>query len=348
MKVYVLASSTLKSGGTESMHQLVSRLNDLGIEAYIYYKNPHKNEVIEKFKKYNIIASDDIEDKAENILIVPEIFTGFLKKFAKIKKAIWWLSLDFHFNSTPDKRVRKNLKKRNIPLIFNKPVELLLLLMKLSTVDDYEKLNLLEEGQMYYHLYNCEYIKEYLLENGIPSNKMHYLCGPISDEHFEKNENIIKDKNLVIYNPKKGSEFTNKIIEYSEREKKDIVFFPMENLDEKQIITYQKRAKVYMDFGFFPGPERIPRESVLHYCGIITSKRGAAANEEDVKIPSEYKFSDKEANISSIVHKISEMLEFYEELQQDFDLYREKVILQKRTFNNDIQEVIKLISSEER
>jgi hypothetical protein len=341
-KIYVVASSTLKSGGAESLHQLVSKLNDIGYESYIYYKNPQRQQVVEKFKSYNIKIATYIEDEEGNLLVVPEVFTGFLNNFKKIKKAIWWLSLDFHFLSTPDQRARKFLIKKNIPLIFQKPLEKLMLLRNLSSLDDYDLVDLSKEGKSYYHFYNCEYVKEYLIANGVARKKMNYLCGPLADQHFVNDGKVDKVPNLVIYNPSKGLKFTKRIIEYAKKNKYPFIFKPLENMNQETIIRLEREAMLYIDFGFFPGPERIPRESVLHECLLLTNRKGSALNNEDIKIPATYKFEDKDENIPFIVEKMNDMMQNYDLLKKDFESYRKKVIQQKIRFDSDVNKVVKL------
>ena len=146
----------------------------------------------------------------------------------------------------------------------------------------------------------------------------------------------------MIYNPKKGYEFTEKIINKIKLEKQDITVIPIQNMSSQQIIELMKEAKVYMDFGFFPGPERIPREAVSCYCNLITSRLGSARNDEDILISHEYKFESNLENIDKIVKKIIGMVENYENEVTQFDLYREKVIKQVQLFDNNIEKIFKV------
>src|SRR5690606_35158466 len=117
---------------------------------------------------------------------------------------------------------------------------------------------------------------------------MLYLCGPIGEEYFEQDTK--RKKNIIAYNPAKGFEFTSQIIKESEKRGLDIKFVPIKNLDTQDVIKLLSEAKVYIDFGYFPGPERIPREAVTLNVNIITSLSGSANNDIDVPIPRDYKF----------------------------------------------------------
>ena len=58
----------------------------------------------------------------------------------------------------------------------------------------------------------------------------------------------------------------------------------------------------YIDFGPHPGMDRLPREAALAGCVVITNREGAAGFNEDVPLPSEFKFQ------SFTVDKIYAML----------------------------------------
>ena len=189
-----------------------------------------------------------------------------------------------------------------------------------------------------FHMYNCEYIKEYLMSNGVNEENTKYLCGPIRKEYFE--ENTIKKENIVIYNPKKGYKYTKKIIKYfEEKDNKNVEFIPIQGMTADEVHNLLKRAKLYMDFGHFPGPERIPREAAISNCCLITSKLGSAKNLVDVPIPSQYKFNTEELNLEEIYDKVEDIMENYTEYLDDFEAYRRKVKEQVIIFDKNIEEI---------
>lgn len=94
-----------------------------------------------------------------------------------------------------------------------------------------------------------------------------------------------------------------------------------------QLMMFYSKAKIYIDFGFFPGPERIPREAVTMYCNIITSTTGSAKNNSDVPIPYEFKIDAKDDNLDRIVLKIKNMLVNYNDDIPRFEQYRKKLLI---------------------
>jgi hypothetical protein len=120
---------------------------------------------------------------------------------------------------------------------------------------------------------------------------------------------------------------------------KYIKFVPISNMTRGEVIKTLLRAKVYIDFGHFPGPERIPKEAAILGCCVITGKRGSAAFFEDVPIPDEYKFEDREENIPKIIEKIRDCFENFEERYKDFDNYRQVIKNEPQKFVEDLRRI---------
>ena len=114
-KIYVASPDSKDNGGGESLHQLVDALNRLGYDAYIYYFDSKRKNILEKMSIYNIKVAEIIEDQEENIIICPEMYTYPLKKYKKIKKCIWFLSLEFYLRSNPVYRGKLYLEKKKLP-----------------------------------------------------------------------------------------------------------------------------------------------------------------------------------------------------------------------------------------
>ena len=99
-----------------------------------------------------------------------------------------------------------------------------------------------------------------------------------------------------------------------------IKFKPITGMTREQVIDTMRHAKLYVDFGEFPGRERMPREAALCGCCLITSKIGASAYAGD--FAHTYKFESKDSHIWAIAHKIRYVLANYSECRKDFDEFR--------------------------
>ena len=316
--IYVICPANNKTGGTELLHQLVFQLDRIGHKAYIAYymegKYDKNNLTPMEFKKYvrNVCTVSEIEDSKKNIIVFPEVCIGKQRRFRHAQKCVWWLSVD-NYSAMLGRMNR--LKKYGI-LSFLKHMWL----NDYSSHKDIQKINV--------HLYQSYFAADFLSKN------MYYLSDYINDIYM--NGFSIKDReNIVIYNPKKGIEFTQKLIEKSP----DIQWIPIQNMSNKQVWELMQKAKVYIDFGNHPGKDRIPRETAMSGCCVITNRTGSAAYEKDLPIKSCYKFDDIEENVDSIILKIRELLNDYEIYIDDFINYRNFISNEKEKFENDVKDI---------
>lgn len=311
-KIYIACPANVATGGPELLHQLCHKLRKKGYISYMYYYGRKSaNPVHERYEKYKTQFVDYIEDNKNNIIIVPEVNINLLKKFKNIKKSIWWLSVDNYF-------ISKNSKRNKIKTIFG--------LLNF----DYREKDII-------HLSQSQYAIEFLKDSGIKEKNIYYLSDYLNSIFIEESKNNTKfeKKNNVLYNPKKGYEFTKKIIDRS----KDLNWVPLENLKPEEMSNLMMESKVYIDFGNHPGKDRIPREAAISGCCIITGKRGSAKYKDDVYIEDEFKFNDSEENIDSIISKINYLIENYENETKKFDLYRDRISKEEIVFEKDIDKI---------
>lgn len=331
-KVYVLAPFNYSTGGVELSHQLVDYLRNNHVDAYIVYvgngdKVISKNQTITaSYSKYNLQSTDTIEDSEDNILVLPEIYFEFVLKYKSIKFACWWMSVDFRYTRTTFKemfRFNHSFKKR---------WGLVKAYLKGSYREFANDNDLLKhESSRIIHLYQSHYAQYHLYSNGF----MRLL--PLSDYiNLELVGNVSgPKKNVVLYNPAKGYEFTKSIIAAMP----DVKFVALKGLNREQLRELLETSKLYIDFGHFPGKDRLPREAVSNGCCIMTGRLGASYYYEDVPIDDRYKFDVRMSNLSAIVSQIRHILDNYETCKCDFDFYRHRVKREQEIFYNEIEEI---------
>lgn len=316
--IYIACPEKFATGGTELLHQLYYKLKEKKREVKIFYYNyTNGNPVADRFKKYEVEYVTSIVDNSMNLLIVPEVATEILDKYKNVKKAVWWLSVDNYF------------KSKMLSNVFWKRIIKNLLGMKKSEFNF--------KNKEVIHFVQSEYAREFLKEKEI--QKIEFLSDYLNDiflketiDYSSKNR-----KNIVLYNPKKGIEFTKKII----KQFPNIKFVPLENMTPDEVKEFCKMSKVYIDFGNHPGKDRFPREAAILGCCIITGKRGSAKYYEDVKISDEYKFDDLESNIEKIGNKINEIFKNYDIKIKDFEIYRDMIKNEENQFEKDIEKIFK-------
>ena len=188
-----------------------------------------------------------------------------------------------------------------------------------------------------YHLIQSEYAADFLRKKGINEDKLVWLSDYISDTYLSIQSSPENKKNAILYNPQKGYENIEPLIEkikYAE-------WIPLKNLSEAEMIEKMKAAKIYIDFGKHPGKDRIPRETAICGCCVITNKCGSAAFEGDVPIGEEYKFENQK-DIDAIEKMIRSIFDEYLKHYEKFEPYRD-FIRQEKEYFDGMQNVCKKI-----
>lgn len=341
--IYVVSNGNKETGGPETLHQIAYTFIHNHYEAAMVYYNPRSYKTPERYKKYNVPVASKIIDSRENVLIVPEALTHILSRYKKIQKCIAWLSVDYYMLSEPNTLIRWRMKENGWPTILY-PLAFIVLLAKGKI--QFRRYQFNDKGGVI-HTYNCEYARRFLIDRGINPYQTIYICGPLNDVFFKETKTVSTNnkENYILYNPTKGTVFTQKVIAYCNNRKIDAKFVPLKNMTADEVAGWMKRAKVYIDFGEFPGPERIPREAVMMGCNILTSKNGGAGNEIDVPIPDFLKFDDKEENLENIYEMLTKLLSSYEEYYKCYDRYREKVENQPNDLNKNIVKLAQMLGT---
>ena len=82
---------------------------------------------------------------------------------------------------------------------------------------------------------------------------------------------------------KKNSEKTITINSFREN------LIELKGFTSKEIIRIFQKTKLYIDFGYHPGKDKMPREAVLFNNCVITNLKGSAYNKFDIPINKQFK-----------------------------------------------------------
>ena len=343
---YIICPSNNDTGGPKDLHQLGLELKNLGKKVFIHYYPINQDIKIHKnYKVFNLPFVDKIEDSEKNILIVPETNQAILisKQYKKIQKILWWLSLDFFFitsfNQNNSKFIKLIIKLPfEIVCIFNnftknyfgnlsfakylKTIYLNFPFKNFVKLQDF-KMNL-SQSMYQYKVLNSKNVKSDL------------LFDYIRDEYFHARKDVsLKSKqNIVCYNPSKSSSFMKRIIDSNPK----IKFVRLEKYSMNEVIEILSRSKIYIDFGFHPGVDHLPREAAILKNCIITNKEGSAFYPDAVSINEKFKFEEKNRNLEKISEIINQILSNFEIELKEFDNYfnqlkNEKVNFKKQVLN---------------
>lgn len=334
-KIYVHCPAGVVTGGAELLHQLVSFLRDNNRNALIVYFGSQPHVIPDDYKKYNILTADVVENNNHNVEIFFEGIFDFVARFPETQKFLWWISVEnfylfaYRYLSLPDlfrwdiKMGLKRTKERvNMLLHGHHPYRGILKVKDLVNMG-------IPCG------FQAEFIQDHLHKLGF--SEIVPLKDYINTEHCIDFTTKGREE-IVIYNPKKGFEFTKRLIDATP----EIHWLPLQDMSRNELISTIRRAKLYVDFGSHPGKDRLPRECAMNGCCIITGKRGTASYFEDVSIPEKYKFDEKTAKIEDITSTIKWTLDNYEKAIEDFAYYRNIIKQEKAEFEQQIRNLFNL------
>ncbi len=313
-KILVVCPSNMTTGGPEALHQLVSHMRDMGLPAYIVYTPYHKPaQLPAAYQKYNVEVSA-YEDTENNFIIFPEIYPMLALKVKHAKAAMWWLSLDNFLE-------RKNISKiRDAYHYFRAVVRGRKPLLGVSAVRHIT------------HFAATHYVADYLAAHDIASIP---LSDSMNEQFLSKYSNMDKSikQNIILFNPTKGKQITQKIREQFSQYQ----FIPLRGYKEEELSKLFFSAKLYIDFGHFPGAERLPREAAIHGCCVLSGKLGCAANSFDFPIKPQYKLDtlDKDfmQQFAAMTQSIFNDFDYH---FQEFEPFRQYLLKTPMVFKQQI------------
>lgn len=241
-KVYVYCPSAVVTGGAELLHQLVHLLNEGGQVAYIFYYDSTGAEVPAAYRNYNLRTTETIEDTSENVLVLYEALFDRYRTVKSCQILFWWLSVDnFYICSKGYLSVRDYLAwdvKLGLRILASRLFQLLKgrnLFNTSLSIADMRKVSAL-------NCYQSEYAHHFLLDKGF------FEILPLKDfinlDFYSNNSTVVRE-DKVLYNPKKGFEFTKKLMARAPHLK----WVALENMSRAELSEAFRTSKLYIDFG---------------------------------------------------------------------------------------------------
>ncbi len=311
MNIYVVSSENRISGGPELAHQLCSAINRLtDIKAYMCYVSldpPYeiavKAQTPEPYKIYDTeVCTDFSEVDHEENVIVFPEGLTYSMQHVHNARIVLWWM-------SVDNYI-ESTKETNMDFI---------------------------RENVFLHLFQSYYSMDYVNKK-LPGARGLYLSDYINEEHGKFIYPAMLRQNIALYNPAKGYDELRPLIEKASWLK----WIPLVNLDVPHMVLMMEMGKIYVDFGKHPGKDRIPREAAADGCCVITNKKGSAAYEKDVPVPEDYKFEDPGESIEEIDRLLHDICDNFEDHQSKFAGYREFISNEKRRFDTDVIEFIKM------
>ena len=319
-KIFIISPGNIHSGGPELVHQLASQLLKMDYNVYMFYLPANASfdpadPVDPYYKKYHIPFVRNLEIDHKNIMIVPESSSLNLYVSKKIRRIMWWMSVDNYINNLCNilKKFKQNPLDSTMPKFFY-----------------FDK-----DDDNIEHWVQSDYAKIFIKKNGIVDKQIYRVRDYLNEAFLQRasHVDISQKENIVAYNPVKGFEFTQKLL----RVAPEINWQAIRDMTPEEVQQLLARAKVYIDFGNHPGRDRIPREAAVSGCCVVTGRRGAAGNPNDIAIDESFKFNDTDENLIPIVERIKDIFANFRKNYESQRKYREQIMTERAEFDRDVK-----------
>lgn len=180
------------------------------------------------------------------------------------------------------------------------------------------------------HVYQSEYAKLFLLKNGQTNIKR--LSDYVIDFNLRnKKSNLIflnSNRHHKDYHIQNNENFSNFNWEFSS------------NYSRLKLRRIFATTSFYIDFGFFPGKDRMPREAILQDNLVFLSNQGASENDEDFNI--DKKFKKKPSQLKELAAEIKDLNQRNSFKNEKFDEVKTQIQSEFQMFCKDVCEVFNL------
>lgn len=156
------------------------------------------------------------------------------------------------------------------------------------------------------------------------------LTDYLSSFHHQESHKKISKKDIIVYGPK--SVFVALLLQIHDPR---LPLKPVIGKNKNQTTELFSRAKIYIDFGWHQGRDRMPREAALYDCIVVTNRLGAANNDIDCPIKEEYKLDMN--NIAGVTSCLRKYLKEYETRVLDFIPYKDWIKSQEQQFFEEVK-----------
>ncbi len=308
---YIVAPAGVTTGGPEALHQLGAMIRSVGRNASMVYACradpavPLMHGVARGgrapvYEQYAVPETHGIPDVRESVVVLPEVWTDAIHEFRRARVAIWWLSVD-----------------NNLVSPFGR------------YFDGHPRCPVAA------HLYHTRYAAAFLQSHAV--SQAYRLGDYLRPGHLRGAPVLpgLERQRIVLFNPKKGFETTQRIVERATERGMSAMWMPIMRLSPDDVALLMRMSMVYVDFGHHPGVDRMPREAAMAGCCVVTGRRGAAAFAEDIPIPGRFRVPDDD--IDGAVDRVTECLDAFERTSAEFESYREWIRRQQAVFEADVR-----------
>jgi hypothetical protein len=267
------------TGGPEAIHQFSQSLNAIGVDCYVAHvggkqevqlaadriilKTPPHEGMAKYYEAYGPRFLREIALDAQTLVVLPEVLARHHRALTRCGVAIWWLSVD-------------NAYRR---------------LKSVAGLDPEAELRQIFARPDLIHFYQSAYARDWLRDGG--AERIYDLGDYTSPLFTTEMATAPSPQPTVSYNGSKGAEQAAAFF----AEAPQFEALALRGFSKPELREIFRERMLYVDFGGFPGKDRLPREAAAAGCIVFVHRVGAAAIYEDVPLHDMFKFT--EADVAS-------------------------------------------------
>ena len=279
-RVFVYYPRGIRTGGPEALHQLVSSMRQLGIEAFLVPQpGTEDSPRAKEYAHYDAPELPIIDDSEGHAIVASEYAYRLLREVKKAERFVWWLSIDNSPLFIGERRLvdQNFLGTLTSAKLRYETAKVAVRRLRSRFRGDYKLL------QQCRHLTQSAYAAAFLYSRlNIVSSMLSDFTNPLESKPITS---AVDRGRTIAYNPKKAAAITARLAEAYPAG----TFVPLANMSRHEVLATLSTSAVYLDLGTHPGKDRMPREAVLSGCVTLVARRGSGAFDLDVPVPAHHK-----------------------------------------------------------
>jgi hypothetical protein len=310
----VIFCPTAVTGGPEAIHQLSQALNAIGVRCSLVHigpantvrvvggklvaQEPPHPTILQAFAEYAPQVPREIAVDTDTLLIFPEGLAWLQHRFAGCGVAVWWLSIDNFFRALE--------------------------------ADDDEDADVVLDRVLgrpdLIHLHQSVYARDWLRARGV--ERLYDLGDYTSPAFTTAPARGPSPAPTISYNGAKGSDLAAGF--FAAHPQFDAL--PLRGYSRGQLRAIFRERRIYVDFGHFPGKDRLPREAAVSGAVVFVHRHASGACYDDFPLPDACKFDLEDIRSGALAARLAAVLTAPAQAWAAQETFRDRVIWERAQF----------------
>jgi hypothetical protein len=326
--ICVLYPRGSRTGGPEALHQLVDALRSLGQDAYLTpLPGTREQPRVAEYAHYDAPELPEPVDASDCAVVASETGVVALAGVTEAARVCWWLSVDNSPLFVAERMRRHGGRPRGAGALANAARAGRGLLFR--------GLSRLPQWRGTLHLAQSHYAWHFLHDRLGVTPSLVTDHTPLADLDAMPRTPMAERGPTVAYNPKKGGW----VVDELRRAGAPYEFVAIEKMTREEAFRALCASAVYLDMGYHPGKDRMPREAAIAGAVTVVARRGAGANSMDVPLPWEHKVDVSGNEVGHAAARLADVLSAPEDHKARQSSYEDFVRGERQRFVREVAAV---------